>query len=47
VYVSKKSKNFYIDIFGNIANWPKAFFGDEFGEMAAMTKAAMQRKKRL
>jgi predicted ATPase len=36
-----------IDLFGNISNWPKAFFGDEFGEMAAMTKAAMQRKKRL
>jgi len=33
-----------LDLFGNIANWPKDFFGDEFGEMAAMTKAAMQRK---
>ncbi len=34
-----------VDIYGNILNWPDSFFGDEFGEMAAMTKAAMQRKK--
>ncbi len=24
-----------LDVFGNITNWPKDFFGDEFGEMAA------------
>lgn len=34
-----------VDLFGNITNWPTDFFGDEFGEMAAMTKAAMERKK--
>jgi predicted ATPase len=34
-----------VDLFGNIKNWPKDFFGDEFGEMAAMTKAAMERKQ--
>jgi len=34
-----------VDLFGNILNWPKEFFGDQFGEMAAMTKAAMERKK--
>jgi len=33
-----------LDMFGRIANWPKDFFGDEFGEMAAITKAAMDRK---
>lgn len=33
-----------LDIFGNITNWPKDFFGDEFGEMKAMTEAAMRRK---
>jgi hypothetical protein len=33
-----------VDLFGNIKNWPKDFFGDEFGEMAAITKAAMLRK---
>jgi predicted ATPase len=34
-----------VDIWGNITNWPTGFFGDEFGEMAAITKAAMERKK--
>jgi predicted ATPase len=34
-----------VDLFGNIRNWPKDFFGDEFGEMAAITKAAMERKR--
>lgn len=33
-----------LDIFGNITNWPKEFFGNEFGEMAAMTKASLKRK---
>jgi len=34
-----------LDLFGNITNWPENFFGDEFGEMAAMLEAAMQRQK--
>jgi predicted ATPase len=34
-----------VDLFGTIENWPKDFFGDEFGEMAAITKAAMERKR--
>lgn len=33
-----------LDEYGNIANWPKDFFGDEFGEMAAITKAQMTRR---
>ncbi len=33
-----------VDLLGNIRNWPEGFFGDEMGELAAMTKAAMQRK---
>jgi len=33
-----------IDEYGNIANWPKDFFGDEFGELAAITEAQMTRK---
>lgn len=36
-----------IDLLGNISNWPKDFFGDEFGEMAAMSKAALQRRQSL
>jgi hypothetical protein len=34
-----------VDLFGRIKNWPKDFFGDEFGEMAAITKAAMSRQQ--
>ena len=33
-----------LDLYGQINNWPQGFFGDEFSEMAAITKAAMQRK---
>ena len=36
-----------VDLFGNITNWPKDFFGDDFGNMAAITTAAMERKKAL
>lgn len=36
-----------VDLFGNITNWPKDFFGDEFGEMSAITMAATDRKKAL
>jgi hypothetical protein len=34
------------NLFGEITNWPQDFFVDEFGEMAAMARAAMLRKKR-
>lgn len=34
-----------VDLYGNILNWPKDFFGDEFGEIAAITQAVMERKK--
>lgn len=33
-----------LDLFGNIRNWPKDFFGDEFGEIAAMQEAVIKRK---
>jgi len=36
-----------VDLFGRITNWPTGFFGDEFGDMAAITKAAMERKKEM
>lgn len=35
-----------VDLFGNISNWPKNFFGDQFGEIAAMTKAALDRRNK-
>jgi len=34
-----------LDIFGSIKNWPKDFFGDEFGEISAMQDAMLKRKK--
>ena len=34
-----------LDEFGNIANWPTNFFGDQFGEIAAMSEAAMKRRR--
>ncbi len=33
-----------IDIFGNIRNWPKNFFGDEMGDITAQAKAAMEKR---
>ncbi|MEZ4433820.1 MAG: DUF3696 domain-containing protein [bacterium] len=32
-----------VDEYGNIANWPEGFFGDEMEDMIALTEAAMQR----
>ncbi len=34
-----------IDDYGNIRNWPQNFFGDELGDLAAMTIAAMERQQ--
>lgn len=33
-----------LDLFGNIINWPHDFFGDEFGEIAAMSEAGLARR---
>lgn len=33
-----------LDLYGNIANWPDNFFGDEMEDVAERTKAAMQRR---
>ncbi|MBB5075489.1 AAA family ATPase [Nonomuraea endophytica] len=32
-----------LDLFGNITNWPKDFFGNQFEEAAAMSRAARRR----
>jgi predicted ATPase len=37
--------NLDLDLFGNITNWPKDFFGDNFGEIAATASAAIKRKR--
>ena len=36
-----------VDLFGNITNWPRDFFGDEFGEIAAMQQAALDRRREM
>ena len=36
-----------MDEFGNIANWPENFFGDEMGDLFAMTEAQRERQKRV
>jgi predicted ATPase len=33
-----------VDDDGNITNWPSDFFGDEMGDLAAMTQAAIRRR---
>jgi predicted ATPase len=33
-----------LDEFGNINNWPPHFFGDEMGDLVAMSEAALQRQ---
>ena len=34
-----------VDMLGQIRNWPKDFFGDEMGELVAITKAAASRSQ--
>jgi len=41
---ASRLEKLHIDMFGNIRNWPKGFFGDELGDLAAMTQAAMNRQ---
>ncbi len=42
--VSRKDQ-LIIDEFGNIENWPENFFGDEMGDLFAMTEAQRERQK--
>ncbi|MCZ0939881.1 MAG: DUF3696 domain-containing protein [Caldilineaceae bacterium] len=34
-----------VDLLGNIRNWPQDFFGDQFGEIAAMSEAGLKRRQ--
>lgn len=34
-----------VDKYGNILNWPEDFFGDQMGEIAAMQRAQLQRRR--
>ena len=42
---ASKLEELQVDQFGNIANWPKDFFGDQFGEIASMSEAALKRRQ--
>lgn len=44
---SSKLTPLNLDLLGGISNWPKDFFGDQFGEMAKTTQAAIERKKKM
>lgn len=35
-----------LDLFGNIANWPVDFFGDEMGDLVAQAQAETQRRRK-
>lgn len=39
-----KLEELQIDLFGNITNWPDDFFGNDIDDLAAMTRAAKERK---
>lgn len=39
-------KHLDVNMFGEITNWPENFFGDEFAEISAITRAKMERLKR-
>ncbi|MCP4345534.1 MAG: DUF3696 domain-containing protein [Desulfobacterales bacterium] len=48
-YPSSSGSGMYsleLDEYGNIINWPDKFFGDEIGDLRAMTEAAIKRKTR-
>ena len=38
-------ENLELNMFGEIQNWPDRFFGDELGEIAAIQKAGLMKKK--
>ena len=39
-----QASNLVLNEWGEIKNWPEQFFGDEMGEIAAITKASLRRK---
>jgi len=41
-----KQEELELDEYGNIANWPTNFFGDEMAEISATRKAGLMRKKK-
>jgi len=45
-YLGSRLHSLDLDMFGNITNWPQDFFGDEVGDLAAMTEAAFKRSQK-
>ena len=43
---NSKLESLVLNEFGHIENWPDKFFGDEFGEIAAIQDAALKRQAR-
>lgn len=41
-----KREELAVDKYGNISNWPQNFFGDEMGDLVAMTEAAIRRQSK-
>lgn len=41
---SAQASDLKLNMFGEIENWPENFFGDEMGEIAAITDASLRRK---
>lgn len=41
---SSRISHLEIDQYGNISNWPRDFFGDQFGEIAAISEAVLKRQ---
>ena len=39
-----RASDLELNEFGKIENWPERFFGDEMGEIAAITKASLKRR---
>lgn len=42
--LSASLEDLELNMFGEIQNWPEGFFGDEFGEIAAIQKAGLRRR---
>ena len=42
---SSRVERLDVDLYGNIRNWPKGFLGDDMEDLAAMTNAAMARRR--
>ncbi len=42
--LSASLEDLELNMFGEIQNWPEGFFGDEFGEIAAIQKAGLKRR---